>query len=164
MISAARRLPVPARDGRDRGVRPDVRLPDHRQPGARRRRSTASSRAASASTSSAGSSSRARSSRGSRASALILILGVGPDDPAYRWLVLGIVLYLIAIGFAIFVQAKNAEKMVQLTSAAGPPPAGAPGRTAARGRRDRQGAPAGRDLLTVLIVLIVFLMVAKPGF
>ena len=77
---------------------------------------------------------------------------------------IGIVLYLIAIGFAIFVQAKNAEKMVHLTSnmPPGPPPAGAPAgpppEIAATGKALQQGGM----LLTVLIVLIVILMVTKP--
>src|SRR5690349_10819515 len=61
--------------------------------------------------------------------ALILILGANPfADQAWHWLLLGIALYLVAIGFAITVQARNAEKMVHLTSnmPPGPPPAGAP--------------------------------------
>lgn len=99
--------------------------------------------------------------------ALILILGVSVTDPAWRWLIAGITLYLIAILFAIFVQARNAEKMVHLTSGGpppGPPPAGAPAgpppEIAAMGKKLQQGGM----FLTVLIVLIVILMVTKPGF
>jgi len=96
--------------------------------------------------------------------ALIFILGADLTSSAYRWLVGGIILYLIAIGFAIFVQAKNAEKMVELTRnmPAGPPPAGAPAgpppEIVETGKKLQQGGM----VLTVLIVLIVILMVVKP--
>jgi uncharacterized membrane protein len=98
--------------------------------------------------------------------ALIFIIGADLTSSAYRWLVGGIILYLIAIGFAILVQAKNAEKMVELTSnmPPGPPPAGAPAgpppEIAELGKTLQQGGM----LLTVLIVAIVILMVTKPQF
>jgi hypothetical protein len=98
--------------------------------------------------------------------ALILILGADLTSPAYRWLVAGIILYLIAISFAAFVQAKNAEGMVHLMNSRppGPPPAGAPAgpppEVAALGQKLERGGM----LLTVLIVLIVILMVTKPQF
>ncbi len=99
--------------------------------------------------------------------ALILILGANLTDPAWRWLIGGIILYLIAIGFAIFVQAPAAEKMVHLTSGGpppGPPPAGAPAgpppEVMALGKQLQRGGM----VLMVLIVLIVILMVTKPGF
>jgi hypothetical protein len=98
--------------------------------------------------------------------ALILYLKADLTSSAYRWLVGGIILYLIAIGFAYFVQAKNAEKMVELTShmPPGPPPAGAPAgpppEIAETGKKLQQGGMT----LTVLIVLIVILMVTKPTF
>ena len=95
--------------------------------------------------------------------ALIIILGADLTSSAYRWLVGGIILYLIAIGFAAFVQAKNAEKMVHLMDSMppGPPPAGGPPpEIAATAKALQQGGM----LLTVLIVLIVVLMVTKPTF
>jgi hypothetical protein len=99
--------------------------------------------------------------------ALILILQADLTSSAYRWLIGGIILYLIAILFAIFVQAKNAEAMVHLTSGGpppGPPPAGAPAgpppEIVAMGKKLQQGGM----VLTVLIVLIVILMVTKPSF
>jgi hypothetical protein len=98
--------------------------------------------------------------------ALILILGADLTSSAYRWLVGGIILYLIAIGFAVLVQAKNAEKMVHLTAniPPGPPPTGAPAgpppEIAATGKALQQGGM----FLGVLIVLIVILMVTKPTF
>jgi uncharacterized membrane protein len=98
--------------------------------------------------------------------ALIVIVGRDLTSSTNRWLVGGIILYVIAITFAAFVQAKNAERMVHLMDAMppGPPPAGAPGgpppEVAALGKKLAQGG----QLLTVLIVLIVILMVTKPSF
>ena len=98
---------------------------------------------------------------------LILTVGLDLTSPANRWLIGGIVLYLIAIGFSYFVQGPNAAKMVELT-AGGPPagappagvPAGPPPAIAAMSRKLGQGGM----FLTVLILLIVLLMVTKPGF
>ena len=94
--------------------------------------------------------------------ALILILGVNPlTDPAYHWLIPGIVLYLIAVLFAIFVQARNAEHMVELTKdLQGPPSAEVGAEIAKTGKALQRGGM----LLTVLIVLIVIFMVTKPQF
>jgi Predicted integral membrane protein (DUF2269) len=101
--------------------------------------------------------------------ALIFIIGLDLTSPAWRWLILAIALYLIAISFSIFVQRKAGERMVELTRGmAGPPPAGSAGgppagpppevlETAARLQR-------GGMLLTGLILVIVFLMVVKPTF
>lgn len=97
--------------------------------------------------------------------ALILILGVNPfTDAPWRWLLIGIVLYLIAIGFAITVQDKNAKRMVELTSRMppGPPPAGAPAGPPPEIAATGQALQRGGMFLTVLIVLIVVLMVTKP--
>lgn len=96
--------------------------------------------------------------------ALILILGADLTSSAYRWLVSGIVLYVIAISFSILVQEKNAERMVHVLGSMppGPPPAGAPAgpppEVAELGKKLQQGGM----FLTVLIVLIVILMVTKP--
>ena len=96
--------------------------------------------------------------------ALIIISGRDLTQPTNRWLITAIVLYLIAIGFASMVQAKNAGRMVELTShmPPGPPPAGAPAgpppEIAATGKKLAQGG----QLLAVLVVAIVLLMVTKP--
>ena len=98
--------------------------------------------------------------------ALILILGADLTSSSYRWLVGGIALYLVAISFAAFVQARNAEKLVHLTAGGPPPgpppavPAGPPPEVAATIKALQRGGM----LLTVLIVLIVVLMVVKPAF
>jgi uncharacterized membrane protein len=107
---------------------------------------------------------------------LILIIGADLTSPAYRWLVAGIILYVIAIIYSVAVQGPAAAKMVELT-AGGPPPVpagGAPGAGA-----PAAGAPAGPPpelianaqklqrggmFLSALLVLIVILMVTKPGY
>ncbi|HEY4228395.1 MAG TPA: DUF2269 family protein [Candidatus Limnocylindrales bacterium] len=97
--------------------------------------------------------------------ALILILNADLSSPAYRWLGVGIVLYIIAIAFAVLVQAPATAKMVELTKnrPAGPPPDGAPAgpppEVAALGKKLQRGG----ILLSVLIVSIVFMMVVKPS-
>ena len=96
-----------------------------------------------------------------------LILVTGIDVLKVPWLMVAIVLYLIAIGFAIFIQTPRAKRIIAMTT----PPADAPAPT---------GPPAGGPppallreitlvkrgglLLIVLVVSIVFLMVVKPGF
>jgi uncharacterized membrane protein len=98
--------------------------------------------------------------------ALIVIAGRDLTISANRWLIAGIVLYLIAVLFAVFVQAKNAEKMVHLTQnmPGGPPPAGAPAGPPPEIMETGKKLQQGGMLLTVLIVLIVILMVTKPIF
>jgi uncharacterized membrane protein len=98
--------------------------------------------------------------------ALILISGRDLSAAANRWLGIAIVLYLIAILFATFVQAKSAERMVHLTAnmPPGPPPAGAPAGPPPEIAATAKKLAQGGQLLAVLIVLIVALMVVKPTF
>jgi uncharacterized membrane protein len=78
-----------------------------------------------------------------------------------RWLLVGIILYLIAISLALFVLIPTTARIIAMTSA--PPPAGAagppPGLAPLIERVQRTGAING-----VLIVTIVLLMVLKPAF
>jgi len=96
-----------------------------------------------------------------------LIVTANVDVMKANWLLVAIVLYLIAIGFAIFIQTPRAKRIIEMTT----PPAGAPAGPAA-------GPPAGGpppalmseivkvkrggQLLNGLVVAIVFLMVMKP--
>ena len=110
---------------------------------------------------------------------LLFLLGVDLTNPAWRWLGIAIVLYLIAIGISIGSQGPAARRMVELTAAmSGPPPGvgGAPGAPAggppaggppaggpppeliATGKRLQRGGQA----LGLLVVVIVILMVTKP--
>ena len=80
------------------------------------------------------------------------------------WLVLGIVLYVFALTFAIFVQTPRTAKLIEMTSTPPPPPAsgtapsGPPPAIMAAVKSVQQGG----IVLTVLIVSIIFLMVIKP--
>ena len=116
----------------------------------------------------------------------VALIVVGNIDLTKKlWLDVAIVLYLIAIGYALFVQIPVGHRLVELTSggppagapAAGPPPAAAPA-AAAGGSPPAAAAPPmgpppglleaatkarrGGALLGILITTIVFLMVVKP--
>ena len=107
-----------------------------------------------------------------------LVLTLGLDLTKEHWLDVAIVLYLTALGFAIFVQTKRIERMIHLTSApppAAPVPAAAPGAAMAAPPARPSGPPPeiaaaaaaiqqGGMFLTVLIVAIVSLMVLRPTF
>ncbi len=105
---------------------------------------------------------------------LIVIGGFDLTQQANRWLVAALILYAIAIVFAFAVQARNAERMVELTrtpplipaggalAVGAPALAGPPGPSpeiAATGQRLARGGM----FLTGMIVLIVILIVVKPG-
>lgn len=86
------------------------------------------------------------------------------------WLLVAIVLYLIAIGFAIFVQTPLANRIIAMTTppagaaapagppAGGPPAGGPPTELMGMIKRIKRGGM----LLIALVVSIVFLMVTKP--
>ena len=83
------------------------------------------------------------------------------------WLMVAIGLYLIAIGFAIFVQTPRAKRIIEMTTpppdappASGPPAGGPPPGLAAEIAKIKMGG----TLLIALVSSIVFLMVVKPTF
>ena len=107
---------------------------------------------------------------------MILVLKI--DLAKALWLDVAIVLYLIALGYALFVQIPVGHRLVELTSG-GPPPGAAGGGMPAGGPpagsapapaggpppellATAQRARQGGMLLAVLIAVIVFLMVVKP--
>jgi uncharacterized membrane protein SirB2 len=93
--------------------------------------------------------------------AMILVAGINLTAPQYRWLGVAIIVYVVILAYALLVQRPTVARLVALTSA--PPPAGASGpppEVPAVVRRIQLGGMftgAG-------IVLILFLMVVKPGF
>ena len=90
---------------------------------------------------------------------LVLILLTGLNPIGQAWLGLGIVLYLIALGYALLVQAPTGRRIAELTAAPPPPGAsGPPPELLAAVGRSRQGS----KFLQILLVLIVILMVTKP--
>jgi uncharacterized membrane protein len=94
-----------------------------------------------------------------------LIWTVGFDLTATHWLAAGILLYLIAIVFAIAIQARTVESMIHLVESAPPPAPGTPpGPPPPAFLALAKRAQNGGILLTVLLVLIVFFMAVKPQF
>jgi uncharacterized membrane protein len=94
-----------------------------------------------------------------------LILTVGFNLFATHWLLAGITLYVIAITFAIAVQARTVESMIHLVESAPPPAPGTPpGPPPPAFLALAKRAQNGGILLTVLLVLIVFCMAVKPQF
>ncbi len=94
---------------------------------------------------------------------LIFLLGWNPAAQGSRWLGVGIVLYLIAIGYSVAIQAPRAARMVELTGTPPPPPTlGAPAGPPPEIAATAKGLQQGGMFLTVLLVLIVIVMTTKP--
>jgi Predicted integral membrane protein (DUF2269) len=92
----------------------------------------------------------------------LLIWSTGRDltSPSNYWLDVAIVIYVIAIGYALMVQAPAGRKLVDLTSR--PPEPGATGPSpelVATVKRLRQGTLGLMGAVTVIVALMVF----KPG-
>jgi uncharacterized membrane protein len=95
----------------------------------------------------------------------LLILKLGLDLLTKGWLLLGIALYLTALGITFVVLVPTLGKLIEATSTPPPPPepgapprSGPPPHLAALIKRGRSFSM----LNAVLIVVIVFLMVTKP--
>ena len=86
-----------------------------------------------------------------------MIIVSGINVFARLWLPVAIVLYVIAIGFALLVQAPAGARMVELTSQ---PPG--PGGPSPELRATAAALQRGGMFLGVMIVAIVLLMVVKP--
>jgi len=113
-----------------------------------------------------------------------LIVTGNIDVLATPWLLIGILLYLIALNFALFIQTPTVKQIIALTTVGPAPGAGAGAAPASGGRPGGPSVPAGPGsggpppqllrlikrvqlgglFLMALIVSIVFLMVAKPSF
>jgi uncharacterized membrane protein len=106
---------------------------------------------------------------------VLLIIAAGIKPEKQPWLVAGIILYLITLTYALTIQRNAVGRLVSLTSrapgggpsapgapadgpAAGPPPGPPPGVPETVRTIQRGGIFMG-----IMIVIIVFLMVAKPG-
>jgi uncharacterized membrane protein len=91
--------------------------------------------------------------------ALILVTGI--NLLATRWLLLGIVLYLIVLGYNVFIGAPTVKKVIEMTSTPPPPGAsGPPPELLATIRKVQRGGMFSG----LMVVLIVILMVVKPAF
>lgn len=98
---------------------------------------------------------------------VLLIWKVGFDLFATHWLLLGIVLYIVALTIVFTNQLPYTRKLVEATKSPPPPPApgtpppsGPPPHIAAMIKRVQMGGM----VLTVLLVVIIFLMAVKPIF
>ena len=96
---------------------------------------------------------------------LLLVSGRDLTVSTNYWLGIAIVIYVITLAFALFVQPKRVATAVRLTSTPPPPPApgaapaGPPAAVVAALKAIQQGGM----FMTVMIVVIIFLMVVKPG-
>jgi uncharacterized membrane protein len=94
-----------------------------------------------------------------------LIWTVGFNLTAAHWLAAGIILYVIAIVFAIAIQVRTIEAMIHLVESAPPPAPGTPpGPPPPAFLALAKRAQNGGIFLSVLLVLIVYFMTIKPQF
>src|SRR6478752_4835730 len=84
---------------------------------------------------------------------LLLIWALGISPQSQPWLVAGIILYLIAIGYALTVQRNALHHLIELSSTPPPPEV----------MNTVKKIQRGGMFLGTLVVIIVFLMVVKPG-
>lgn len=91
-------------------------------------------------------------------------------DTSMRWLQIAIVLYLTALGLALFVSRPNVKRIIELSGGeGGAPPDGPPAGPPAGGPPPELMRAVGivqriGMILIVLLVTIVFLMTVKPDF
>jgi len=93
-------------------------------------------------------------------SGVLLILATSIDLKSATWLAAGIVLYAIALTYALTIQRNALLRLIELSSTP-PAPGTAPSPEIPATVKKIQ---RGGMLLGVLIVIIVFLMVTKPTF
>lgn len=101
--------------------------------------------------------------------AMIWSVGINPFAAEYRWLLIAIVMYVLAVLFSVIVQRPKVMRVIELTGGDGgvpAPPAGPdrpsagppPALSEAIGAVQRNGMILGLGL-----IVIVFLMVVKPS-
>lgn len=94
---------------------------------------------------------------------LLLVVSGQFNIMAARWLQVAIVLYIIALVYALTVQRAALHRVIELTSTPPPPgtpPGPPPPELIATGKKIAMGGM----LLGALVAVIVFLMVVKPTF
>ncbi len=99
---------------------------------------------------------------------LLVVLSDGVWEFSQVWVGLAIALFVVVYTFALLVQAKNGERMNDLARelvAAGPPPTGASGPPPQVAQMEalEKKLGMGGAFLTIALVVMVGLMVFKPG-
>jgi uncharacterized membrane protein len=93
---------------------------------------------------------------------ILLIWSLGISPQSQPWLVAGIILYLITITYALTVQRNALHHLIELSSTP-PPPGTPPGPPPPELVATVKQIQRGGMFLGTMIVVIVFLMVVKPG-
>jgi uncharacterized membrane protein len=93
---------------------------------------------------------------------ILIIIAAKMEPQKQPWLVAGIILYLVAITYALTVQRNALHHLIALTSTP-PPPGTPPGPPPPEVMATVKKIQRGGIFLGILIVVIVFLMVVKPG-
>ena len=100
----------------------------------------------------------------------LVFMSDGVWEFSQLWVILALVLFIATMGVATGVQLKNQKRMVQLANelvAAGPPPAGAaaggPPPQVAEMEELEKKLGMGGAFLSLMIVVLIYLMVFKPG-
>ena len=94
---------------------------------------------------------------------VLLIIAAQIDVGAAPWLAIGIVLYLIALVYALTVQRDAVHHLIEMTSTP-PPPGTPPGPPPPELLATVRKIKRGGMFLGLMIVVIVFCMVVKPTF
>ena len=99
---------------------------------------------------------------------LLVILSDGVWEFSQAWVGAALVLFILTMGFATGVQLKNQKRMSALASemaAGGPPPAGASGPPPQVAEMEalEKKLGMGGAFLSLMIVVLLYLMVFKPG-
>ena len=90
----------------------------------------------------------------------VLLILIGKIDLLKSlWLLVGIVLYVTALTYALTVQRRTVRRIIELTST--PPPPGASGPPPALQEAVKR-VQRGGAFLGIMVVVIVFLMVVRP--
>jgi uncharacterized membrane protein len=99
---------------------------------------------------------------------ILVLLSDGSWKFSQPWVGAALVLFVAVYAFAFFVQLKNQERMTELATelaAGGPPPAGASGPppqvAEMEGLEKKLGM--GGAFLSLMVVVMIYLMVFKPG-
>jgi uncharacterized membrane protein len=99
---------------------------------------------------------------------LLVVLSDGVWKFSQAWVGIAIVLFIAVFAFAFLVQLKNQERMTELAvemASAGPPPAGASGPPPQVAEMEalEKKLGMGGAFLSLMVVVMIYLMVFKPG-